>query len=160
MSELRILAITVASGRVGYVFLIGGKLEGWGMSRKGSISPRDASSVAVAWIRKLRPIVVITEEVRPRSRKGAKTRNLIEAVAQVARESEVLDVRVAHRQAFANKYAEAKALADQFPELCPWVPKPRRIWDSEPRSMVYFEAMALAVDVLKNPSERLAAAMG
>ena len=160
MTELRILAISVSSGRVGYVFLIGKRLEGWGMSRKGSISPIAAGEVATAWISKLRPVVVITEEVMPRSRKGLKTRNLIDGVALVAKQSDVLDVRVQHQQDFENKYAEAKALADQFPELCPWVPKPRRIWDSEPHSMVYFEAMALAMEVLKNPSERLAAALG
>lgn len=160
MNEVRMLAITVASGRIGYVFLIGGRLEGWGMSRAGAASGEAAEAVTRRWIAKLRPIVVITEDMRGRSRKGQKTRDLIAAVAQAARESEVLDVAVCHRHEFENKYLEAKAMAQQFPELCPWVPKPRRIWDSEPRAMVYFEALALAVEVLKNPSEKMAAAMG
>lgn len=160
MNELRVLAITVASGRIGYVFLIGGRLEDWGMSRTGTSSEKAAAEVAKRWIAKMRPIVVITEDHTAPSRKGKRSRCLISALANTAKQSDVIDVQVRPHRTLGNKYQEAKAMAEDFPELCPWVPKPRRIWDSEPRAMVYFEALSLAVEVMKNPSERLAAAMG
>ena len=44
-----------------------------------------------------------------------------------------------------NKYADAAALAQEFPQIGPWLPKRRRAWEPEPRNIIYFEALALAL---------------
>ena len=74
MAATRVLAIAVATGRVGYVFLAGRRLRDWGLSRKASSSPELAAAQARRWIEALEPDVVVTETVAAGSRKGEKTR--------------------------------------------------------------------------------------
>ena len=72
----------------------------------------------------------------------------------------MLDVSVIREQAYANKYEEAEAIAGRYPELQTWLPKKRRFFENEPRSTVIFEAMALALIILRDPARQLGAAMG
>lgn len=160
MTALRILSMAAASGRVAYVYLIGDRLMDWRISDKASTSTGDARAAVAEWIKALKPDVVVTEKTRPGSRKGENTRQLIEAMADVAADAKVLDVRVERERVFPNKYAEAAALAEQFPELLPWVPHQRRLFDNEHRNTVLFEALALAQIILRDPAMRLGAAMG
>ena len=145
------LSIAVATGRIGYVFMIGDRLRDWGLSRKASRSCLAAAEQAQRWINDLRPDVVVTEKLGNVTRKGKKARELIAAVARVADHNYLLDVAVERSQRFANKYLEAKALAERFPDLLPWVPKKRRIWEPESRNCTYFEALALALAVTDQP---------
>ena len=145
-----VLAIAVAYGRVGYVYLKGSELRDWGISRKASQSPKLARKQTTVWIDRLKPDVVVTEKLSKRSRKSKRTRGLIEAVALVASNEYLLDIAVSRVKTFKNKYAEAKALAKRFPELTAWVPKERKIWDKEPVNTIYFEALALALNEKKN----------
>ena len=146
-AQLKVLAIAVATGRIAYVFMIGGELRDWGMSRKASKSPEHASKQAKSWIDRLKPDVVVTEKTDDRSRKGAKSKQLIEAITQVTASEYLLDVAVTRIKLFKDKYIEAKALTEQFPELEAWVPKKPRIWEPEPRNTTYFEALSLALQV-------------
>ena len=148
MKQLKILAMAVATGRIGYVYLLGNKLKDWGLSRKASKNAMLAGTQAHIWIDELSPDIVITESVPKSSTKSMKTRELIEAVANAARNAHVLDVQVIKTHFFKNKYEEAAALAERFPELTIWVPKMRRLWESEPRATVLFEALALACVVI------------
>ena len=147
MAKLKILAIAVATGRIGYVFLKGKKLRDWGLSRKASKAPELAARQAQTWINELKPDVVVTEKIEAGSRKGRKSKELIAAIARAAAHNYLLDVSVRRLRAFKDKYTEAKALAAEFPELVPWLPKKRRIWEPEPRNTVYFEALVLAQQV-------------
>ena len=47
----------------------------------------------------------------------------------------------------ATGRTEAEALARQYPELLPKLPKKPPIWKSEPRRLVLFEALALALRI-------------
>lgn len=151
MKQLKVLAIAVATGRIGYVFLKGKQLRDWGLSRKASKSPELAAKQAQTWINELKPDVVVTEKIEPGIRKGGKSKELIAAIARVAEQNYLLDVSVQRMRHFKDKYTEAIALAEEFPELLPWVPKKRRIWEPEPRNTVYFEALALVKEVLSGP---------
>ena len=71
---------------------------------------------------------------------------LSEAIAAAAAELDIPVERIIRRRRHDNKYAEAAALAEQFPILGPWLPKPRQLWETEPREILYFEALALAID--------------
>jgi hypothetical protein len=44
-----------------------------------------------------------------------------------------------------SKDAIAAAIAEELPALRPWLPRKRRIWESEHHSMAIFEAAALAL---------------
>ncbi|WP_206078982.1 hypothetical protein [Allomesorhizobium camelthorni] len=140
--------MAVASGRVSYVFLVKGTLYSWRISRQASKSPAETARMVESWIHQLRPDVVVTETITKHCRKGETTIALIEAVARVATDAPLLDVSVSRPHRYRNKYVEAEALADRFTELRPWVPKPRKSWDSEPRSTTLFEALALALEVI------------
>ena len=64
-------------------------------------------------------------------------------------------------RAFQSKYEEAAHLAKQYPEVTGYLPeRKRRIFDFEPRSMIIFEALALAERVIFSPPDALAAPMG
>lgn len=159
MAALKILAIAVTHHRIGYVFLVGRKLKDWQMSRKAARSAIDAVGMVQGWINELRPDVVVSEKVAG-SRKSKQTKEIMASVANLAAQNYVLDITVERKQEFANKYDEADALVALYPELKPWQPKRRKFYNKEPRSTVLFEALALALVILKQPTTTLAAGMG
>ena len=127
------------------MFFIGDKLKHWAISVKASKPPKLAAKQAGQWIDELEPDVVITEKIGKHSHKGKLTKQLIAAIATVAENRYLNDIAVPRVQNFRNKYEEAKELARQYPDILPWMPKRPRIWESEPRNMIYFEALALAL---------------
>ena len=147
MATLRILAFAAATGRVGSVFLVDGKLVDWHISNKAAENGVAAAGHAQALINDLVPDVVVTEEAEKTSHKGLHTLALIAAIARTAEHNHLLDVSVPRQHRYGNKYAEADALVEQFPELAPWKPMKRRFYDNEPRNTVLFEALALALQL-------------
>lgn len=119
-----------------------------------------ASVMAQNWIDRLKPEVVVTEKVEQAVKKGAATKGIIKAIAETAADNCVLDVSVARRHDFANKYEEAEALAQRYPAVKNWLPQKRRFFDNEPRNTVLFEALSLAESIDRGPTNQLAAAMG
>ena len=148
MARLKVLAIAVATGRIGYVFLEGGVLKDWKLSKKASKSQKAARTYVTNLIKVFKPDVVVTEKISKHSRKGDHAKGLISTIARVAENHELLDVQVPRLQAFQNKYEEAKALVLRFPDLRPRLPKEPRIWQSEPFGTIYFEALAMALLVI------------
>ena len=149
MAALKLLAIAVATGRIGYVYFIGDALRDWGISRRASRSPALAAAKAQAWITTLKPDVVVSERPDTARHKGAQSKALMEVISKIAADAPVLDIAVERKRNFRNKYAEATELAKRYPELLPWLPRVRRLWEPEPRNMIYFEAMALAENIKK-----------
>lgn len=161
MAAFRVLALAVASGRAGYVALDGNQLFDWGITVKAAKSAADLSGFVQTLINDLKPDVVVTEKCDSQSRKGNRSRHLIETIAETVSHNYVLDVSVIRPHDFPSKYEEAGQLAKRYPELAGYLPKhKRRIFDFEPRGMIVFEAIALAEVVLKRTPTDLAAAMG
>lgn len=156
MAALRMLAVAAASGRIAYVYLIGNRLMDWRISDKASDSEAEAAKSAARWIETLQPDVVVTEDTLGAKKKGRRTKEIIAAVAAVAASAELLDVSVVREQLFPNKYAEAKALAETYPDLKPWLPYRRLLLDNEHRNTVLFEALALALVIVRGPTPALA----
>ncbi len=172
MAALKVLAIAVASGRVGYVFLDGKRLEAgqrpqrprlvdWAVTTTVSGKASDLVAFVQELINTLKPDVVVTEKCDKHCRKGSRTRKLINAIAELASHNYVLDVAVSRPRVFQSKYEEAEAAVDRHPDLIGYLPdKKRRFFEFEPRNMIVFEALALAEDVINGSPNNLAAAMG
>lgn len=161
MEALSVLAVAVASGKAGYVFLQRGQLLDWGITVKAAGSSAELVGFAQGLINELRPDVVVTEDCTKNCRKGKKSKRLIQSLAELASHNPVLDVSVPRPRLYQSKYEEAQTLAKAHPEIAGYLPaQKRRIFDFEPRSMVLFEALALAQEVMKGPPTRLAALMG
>ncbi|MFC6639893.1 hypothetical protein [Sulfitobacter sediminilitoris] len=138
-----VLAFAAASGRVAHVLVVQGTVKSVGMSRKASVGPKEARAYAARQIERFRPDNVITEKLLARSKKGAKTRRIIEALRSVAELADVESIAVVRGQAHANRFVEAQDLARRYPTLQPYLPKVRRLWDPEPKTLIYFEALSL-----------------
>jgi len=160
MAALRVLAIAVAKGRAGYVYLADGELRDWNISVKAVKSANSLAGWVQHLIMELKPDVVVTEKITKDCRKGKKTKRFIQAAAELASHNYVLDVSVERPRSHSCKYAEAEELVGRYPELEGWLPKKRRYFDSEPRNTILFEALALAEVVINGPPLRLARAMG
>lgn len=145
MTRLKVLAIAAASGRVGYVLFMGDELKDWQLSEKASESPVNAAELAIALIETYRPDVVVTERLTEHTRKGARTQEIITAIAHVADHADCRHIQRTRHQTYANKYDEAEALVGRFPEMLDQMPKRPRIWQSEPKGTIYFEALSLAL---------------
>lgn len=152
MAALRLLSVAVASGRIAYVYLIGNRLMDWRVSDRASESEEEAAKSTARWIETLQPDVVVTEDVLGAKKKGYRSKEIIAAIAGVASRAQLLDVSVIREQSFPNKYAEAKALAEKYPDLKPWLPYRRLLLDNEHRNTVIFEALALAQVILRGPT--------
>jgi hypothetical protein len=148
MAPNRVLAVAAASGRIGMVFLIGNRLMDWQISGKAAKSPELAAHYAETLIQSRRPDVFITEEIDAAQHKGDMAKTLVAAMSAIAAEHELLDIAVDRPLDFPNKYAEAAALIERYPEIAAWRPT-RRFFDNEPRHTVLFEALALADKVLE-----------
>ena len=152
MAVRSVLAIAVASGKAGYVCLRDARLQDWGVVVKAAKSGSELVSFAQSLISELQPDVVVTEDCGDGCRKGKRTKRLIHSLAELASHNTVLDVSVPRPRTFQSKYEEAKALVKNHPEIAGYLPvRKRRIFDFEPRSMVLFEALALAEEAMKGP---------
>jgi len=149
------MAVAAGTGRIGYVLFVGKTLKHWAISGKASRSSELAAVQAKRWIDELKPDVVITEKILQDSRKGERTRQVIAAVARVARNRVLNDIVMPRARAYKNKYEEAAALAKRFPEIGPWLPKRPPIWESEPRNAVYIDALALALGIIDGTRQQL-----
>lgn len=161
MAALSILSIAVASGKAGFVLIQDGKLRDWGITVKAAKSGADLVGFVQNLINQLQPDVIVTEDCKQGSRKGKRAKKLIASVSALASHNTVLDVSVARPRVYPSKFEEAQALAARHPEIAGYLPTHRRRnFDFEPRSMVLFEAVALAEEVTKGPTTKLAEAMG
>lgn len=139
------LALAVRASRVGYVFLIDGELKDWHLSQKASLSSTLAKERMTEWLEYFSPDVVVIEDHHTAGRKSRKTRAIIKALLRTARISGVFIATVKREQHYPNKFVEARDLARRFPELTYRLPKRRKLWQREPRNLVYFECLALAI---------------
>jgi hypothetical protein len=144
----RILAVAVASGKMAYVFLIDGRLKDWRCSRVASLSPPRGRSLLRQAVARLEPDIVVSEDPFKPTRKYGGSKEILHALVQELTDSATPHRLVQRDQQFANKYDEAKALAERFANISPWLPKTPKIWEAEPVSAIYFEALSMAVLVM------------
>lgn len=157
MAALRVLAVAVASGKAAYVYLENKQLVDWRIITKATKSGADLVGYMQGVINDSRPEVVVTESCGSACRKGRRTQALIQSIAELASHNTVLDISVPLPRTHPSKYEAAKALAAQHPVIVSYLPgQKRRIFDFEPRSMILFEALALAEHVYAPRQENAA----
>jgi len=149
------LAVSVTARRIGYVFLVGNRLMGWRVVRKAAKTKEQAVEALQKWINKYKPDVVVTEHIPDTSRKGHKTRSVIEALQRLASNNYVLDILIGRAHPHLKRHEEATLLAGLYPDVRPWLPPKRRVQDDESRYMVLFEALSFAHSVLQRPKAAL-----
>lgn len=153
MSRLRrLLGIAASHGKIGFAYLVDGELMDWGLSAKASRSFEEAFKRITAWTVYYRPDILVTERVEEQSRKGAHTRTLIRAAESAANNANADFVEMILPFDGPNKYVAAAALAAEFPQIEPWLPRKRRAWEPEPRNIIYFEALALVWAYWRSPA--------
>ena len=161
MARLKTLAISIASGRVGYALFDGNELIDWGIASRATKTSTVLVGFVQELINQLKPDVSVSLKPDTESRKGTRTRKLIQAVADLAEHNYVLNVTVERPRPYANGFEEASAITKRYPELLGYKPpRRRRLFDPELRGTVLFEAVLLAEHVIFGGPETLAAALG
>ena len=138
-----VLSVAVSSGKIAFVYLIGDDLKDWRCSRASTLSVTAARSFVRVATAKLGPDVLILENPTGSTRKGGMSRDILFALAQDIKDSNVAHVLIERRKTHANKYLEARDLAKRYPLIKGWLPDKPKIWFSEPINTVYFEALAM-----------------
>ena len=160
MATLKLLAVAINTQRMGCVFFAGHELKDWRAMTKPTRSQSDAAEALQRLINNFAPDVVVTQQHRSVQGKRFHNKDLRAALNRTAAQNFVLDVTIERPREFANKYEEASALAELYPELRHEVPPARRSFDHQPARLILFDALALAHQVLQRPTQQLAAAMG
>ena len=142
--RLVVLAVAARSGRVAYVLLIDGRLKQWQRSCNAALTNKLAAKAMAKWISECDPDVIVLEKHQTANRKSDTTQGIIRALYRAAKHSPATVTQVVRVQHYPNKFIEALALAQRYPELKPSVPDRNRLWEREPRNLVFFEAVALA----------------
>ena len=149
----RILAVEIRAARLGYaVFETPRQLRDFGAS-VFTDAPTARRRIA-GLLRLYRPTVLVLHGVGSRYPRDMRTRKMIARIASdearkvaisVAWVSERVFQSYFERYSCRDKYDIASVLAALFPELVWRVPPAPDFYDPEPRSMLYFDAIALAV---------------
>jgi hypothetical protein len=150
----RVLGIDPFSSGVGFAVLEGpNELIDWGTRSTRIANSEKAVLVIEKLIDRYEPDLLAIENWES---EGARRRPRIEALLDriVVDERKRLPVRliapneirrVGSVPRSGTKHGRATLLAERFPELAPFLPRPRKIWDSEDSRMSIFDAAAFAI---------------
>lgn len=143
----RVLTVAVRHGRVAVVFLSEGEPAAWALSVKAARSTRNARGFLGEWLATHQPSVVVIENALTAKRKGKRARTILAALEELARQSPAMVALACRMQHYPNVYAEAAAFAEAYPQMAGKLPTSRKPWESEPRNIIFVEALALAQNV-------------
>lgn len=143
-----LLSIAVRRDLACMVYLQGKSLKDWRVSHKAARSTTDGVVMLRRWMAIYEPDIVVSQNPDSAGRKSKRNIAIMRAMARVTSDADVLDLLVARTFQYSNIYEEAAVIARRYPALKQKLPKKPRIWETEPRRIIYFEAMALALVVL------------
>jgi len=158
MQGLSYLAFAAGYRRISFVLIENGQLATWQTSCKAAGCPELAACFAEEFIDLLRPNVIVMEDITAGTHKGKATQALLQAIANVAAQSDANTIAIQRERLFRCRYTEAEHLARLYPDLADKVPK-RRFFDPEPHHTVLFGALALADQAMRGSALLLASKM-
>jgi hypothetical protein len=146
-----ILAVDPGDRGLAFVHFENGMLLDWG--RRGS-SGEELKVLDGMLDRFKADVLVLEDPDAPRSERRARMRRVLRLMAKRAAEKGVEVRRVSRyavrrawrEQAKTNKHTVAAALAADFPEIGPYVPRQRRTWESEDPRTGIFDALVLVLE--------------
>ncbi len=149
-----VLAIAPTSRGFGYVlFAARTKPVDWGVKEARDDKNRQALIKIEAMFRAIIPTVLVVEDrTHKNCRRSIRVKLLLENIGALA-DAQGLTVSSYSRRDICrtfgakgkSKDAIAAAIVEEVPALRPWLPRRRRIWESEHHSMAIFEAAALGL---------------
>lgn len=137
------MSIACSSGKIGMVMFMDDKLVLMKISVHASKSAERAKKQAKKWIDQYKPDCIVSERLDEISRKHGRTPELIEAIKEAIAKEPIKHKEVRREQKYPNKYEEANTLVERYPQLKPYLPDKRKIWNSEDRRMALFEAVIM-----------------
>jgi hypothetical protein len=158
-SEKRILAIDPISRGFGFAVLEGSRrLIDWGVIHVQTDKLRGCLRRIDELVGRYRPLIIVTEDTNSKgSRRGVRVRELVDEIRRQSPEwhsfcravSRIQVRRTIRQSERATKYEIALSLIEDFPELRPRLPKPRKPWMSEDARMAIFDALAFGLTYLR-----------
>lgn len=143
----RVLAIAARTKRVGCVHLVDGKLVDWGYAEIDTVE--EAVAKLYGWLETYKPNCLISENPETAFRKSGMQIPVLQAFVEIGKDQPVLNILLTRKKTHKNLYLEAESLAEKFPDITSRVPNKPPIWLPEHRNLVYFDALALANQVLE-----------
>jgi hypothetical protein len=149
-----LLAIAPNSRGFGFaLFVTAARLVDWGIKEARRNKNEQCMALAAALIARWRPTVILLEDCFEQTcHRSARVRMLLTALTDLANDQGIAVYYYSRRQVRGvlsksgkSKDAIAAVVADSVPALRPWLPRRRRIWDSEQHSIAIFDAAALAL---------------
>jgi hypothetical protein len=171
LADPRIVALVLRASRVGYAVFAGPKqLLDWGIHatprERKKWESHEAKRIALLFTTFLPCVIVVKNTSQKSGSRHSRSRSIRKLIMReaVLRGKPVVilkedDVRRALRLLPAStKYDRAVLMASTFPELQWRLPRRRKPWESEPRSMLIFDAIALGYAYWQRDGEPLPAA--
>lgn len=160
----RVLAVDPTHWGFGFVVLEnGGRLVEWG-SRDADPSHRNdrcVTAVGILMVKYVPSVLALEDWTAPSSHRRARVLRLLarlraEGLRRRCRVSTIALAVVRRRLGLderATKHNVASVLAARFPELEQYLPRPRKLWETEHPRMSLFTALGLAVAAVepRNP---------
>jgi hypothetical protein len=153
----RIMAVEIRAARLGYaVFETSKLLRDFGAAWFDF--PAAARSRIARLLELYRPSVLVLRGGSARYPRNMRKRKAIARIARdearklaipVARTSELAFSSYFERHSCRDKYDVAAVLAAEFPDLASRLPLRPKFYDPEPRSILYFDSIALGVSYLR-----------
>ena len=149
-----LLAIAPNSRGFGFtLFATAALLVDWGIKEARQNKNARCLTLVGALIASRRPTIILLEDcLHVSCRRSARVKSLIAALAELAADQGIAvycysrkHVRSVLAKSGRSKDAIAAVVAERIPALRPWLPRKRRIWESEQHSIAIFEAAALAL---------------
>jgi len=145
-----IMSIAVHHNRIGFCFMVGRQPMDWKLSYKAARTFDSARGKIAKWIEAYSPDLVITEQVKPSSRKGERTQALLEVIQLAVKRSGTKSVQIPRQQPHTNKYVQIEELVKRYPQMQAVAPKRRLYYEKEPPYVTLFESLAMAEQHLNN----------
>lgn len=148
----RTLAIDPTNAGFAFIVLEGAsRLIDWGVAKIWAKSDREFLARVEAIVDRYGPTVLVAENA-DESRRGARAQRRIGLLTRYAKSQGMVMRSVSRstvRQSFGNSRATKQEIATEiarwFPELAPYLPAPRRPWESEDQRINIFDALAFAI---------------